>query len=264
VTKSTSERRASALRRCDRDDAGNSGRPGVVLEPAARTAHVALAVASGFGSIGGLATEAALLARLRAECERRVRSARFRRAIDRQQTAATAMLALLTRVNGDLYAGTASHEDYVTAAASLTAVVIVHGYAYAMHAGATAAYLARDGEIVSLTRDDVFDEVSRPLLVRALAVAPVLDVTISSAILAAGRCDRPGRTAFARCRRATRLTRKSRCERSGRTRAVARFEQEDAIPSDARGIAVRPWLPMPAIARFAAAIAFLTAAVFAH
>lgn len=223
-----------------------------------------LAVASGFGSIGGLATEAALLARLRAECERRVRSARFRRAIDRQQTAATAMLALLTRVNGDLYAGTASHEDYVTAAASLTAVVIVHGYAYAMHAGATAAYLARDGEIVSLTRDDVFDEVSRPLLVRALAVAPVLDVTISSAILAPGDAIvLVGRRLRDAAERRALLGNLDASD-PGEHVLVARFEQEDAIPSDARGIAVRPWLPMPAIARFAAAIAFLTAAVFAH
>jgi hypothetical protein len=223
-----------------------------------------LAVASGFGSIGGLATEAALLARLRAECDRRVRSARFRRAIERPQTAATAMLALLTRVNGDLYASTASHEDYVTAAASLTAVVIVQGYAYAVHAGATAAYLARDGEIVSLTRDDVFDERSRPLLVRALAVAPMLDVTTSSAILAPGDAIvLVGRRLRDAAERHALLGNLGASD-PGEHVLVARFEQDDAIPSDARGVAARPWLPMPAIARFAAAIAFLTAAVFAH
>jgi len=223
-----------------------------------------LAVAAGFGSIGGLATEAALLARLRTECERRVRSPRFRRAIERPQTAATAMLALLTRVNGDLYACTASHEDYVTAAASLTAIVIVHGYAYAMHAGATAAYLARDGEIVSLTRDDVFDERSRPLLVRALAVAPVLDVTISSAMLAPGDAIvLVGRRLRDAAERRALLGNLDASD-PGEHVLVARFEQDDAIPSDARGLAARPRLPMPAIARFAAAIAFLAAAVFAR
>ena len=62
------------------------------LSLAARAATWLLAVARGFGSIGGVATESALLARLRAECERRMRSARFRRAIDRPRRAATAML----------------------------------------------------------------------------------------------------------------------------------------------------------------------------
>jgi hypothetical protein len=223
-----------------------------------------LAVASGFGSIGGLATEGALLARLRAECERRVRSARFRRAIDRPQTAATAMLALLTRVNGDLYAGTASHEDYVTAAASLTAIVIVHGYAYAMHAGATAAYLVRDGETVSLTRDDVFDERSRPLLVRALAVAPVLDVTISSTALAPGDAIvLVGRRLRDAAERRALLGNLDASD-PGEHVLVARFAEDDATPSDTRGLTARSRLPMPEVARFAAAIAFLIAAVFAH
>jgi serine/threonine protein phosphatase PrpC len=223
-----------------------------------------LAVASGFGSIDGLATEAALLARLRAECERRVRSARFRRAIDRPQAAATAMLALLTRVNGDLYACTASHEDYVTAAASLTAVVIVHGYAYVMHAGATAAYLARDGAIVSLSRDDVFDERRRPLLVRALAVAPVLDVTISSAILAPGDAIvLVGRRLRDEVERRALLGNLDASD-PGEHVLIARFEQDDSVPADARGAPARQPVLMPAVARCAAAIAFLAAAVFAH
>jgi hypothetical protein len=45
---------------------------------------------------------------------------------------------------------------------------------------------------------------------------------------------------------------------------VARFAEDDATPSDARGLTARSRLPMPEVARFAAAIAFLIAAVFAH
>jgi len=219
-----------------------------------------LAIARGFGSIGGVATEAALLARLRAECERRARSARFRAAVDRPQTAATAMHGVLARVNGDLYACTASHEDYVTAAASLTAVVVVHGHAYVMHAGSTAAYLARQGEVMPLFRDDVFEERRGPLLVRAFAVAPVLDVTISSAMLAPGdalvllgrrmRGDAERRALIASLEAGD----------PGERVLVARFDQDDLAPSDACVAAPRRPLAR-ALARVAAAIAFVVAAV---
>lgn len=221
-----------------------------------------LAVARGFGSIGGLATEAALLARLRAECERRVRGARFRRAMDRPQTAATAMLAVLTRVNGDLHACTASHEDYVTAAASLTAVVIVQGYAYVLHAGATAAYLARDGDIVALSGDDVFDDRLRPLLARALVVAPVLDVTISSAMLAPGdsivllerrlRGDVERRALLANLDASD----------PGDHVLIARFERDEAAAIDAPLTPHHRARPGHALVGLAASIAFLIAIVF--
>jgi hypothetical protein len=219
-----------------------------------------LAIARGFGSVGGVATETALLARLRSECERRTRSARFRSAIDRPQAAATAMHSVLSRVNGDLYAGTASHEDYVTAAASLTAVVIVHGHAYVMHAGSTAAYLAREGEIVPLFRDDLFEERHGPLLVRAFAVAPVLDVTISSAMLA------PGDAIVLLARRA-----RGEAERRavlatldaadpGERVLIARFDHDDVAAVDA--YAAAPQRPLARVlARLAAAIASAVAAV---
>ncbi len=214
-----------------------------------------LAIARGFGSIGGVSTETALLARLRAECERRTRSARFRSAVDRPQAAATAMHGVLARVNGDLYAATASHEDYVTAAASLTAAVIAHGHAYVMHAGSTAAYLAREGEIMPLFRDDVFEERRGPLLVRAFAVAPVLDVTISSAMLA------PGDTIVLLGRRmrgdAERRAVLASLEAGdpGERALIARFERDDVTPRDACAGAPRP------PGRLAAAIGFLVAAV---
>ncbi|MBV8498657.1 MAG: hypothetical protein JO003_05335 [Candidatus Eremiobacteraeota bacterium] len=218
-----------------------------------------LAIVRGFGSIGGVATESAVLTRLRAECERRSRSARFRSAVDRPQAAATAMHGVLSRVNGDLYASTASHEDYVTAAASLTAVVIVHGHAYVMHAGSTAAYLARAGEIMPLFRDDVFEEQKGPLLVRAVAVAPVLDVTISSAMLAPGdaivllgrrmRGDADRRAVLASLDAGD----------PGERVLIARFDRDDVTAGDAHAASPRP--RGRAFARLAAAIASVVAAV---
>lgn len=143
-----------------------------------------LAIARGFGAVDGVAVERALLARLRAECERRMRSPRFRRAVDRPNAAATAILAALARVNADLYSRTASHEDHVTAAASMTAALIVHGRAYVVHAGGTAAYLAHEGEVVALSGDDAFDDAR--LLVRALGTTPSLDVAVASVTLEEG------------------------------------------------------------------------------
>jgi hypothetical protein len=145
-----------------------------------------LALARGFGRVDGLAIDRELLARLRAECERRLRGERFRRAVDRPQSAATAVLAALARVNSDLYARTAGHDDYVTAAASLTAALIVRGRAYVLHAGSTAAYLAHRGEVVALCGDDTFDDAPLPLLARALGTTPALDVAVSSVMLDEG------------------------------------------------------------------------------
>ena len=136
--------------------------------------------------MGGVATETALLARLRAECARRARGAAFRRAVGYPQSAATALLALLSRVNGDLYATTASHDDYVTAACSLTAVLVVAGRAYTIHAGATAAYLVRAGEMIALCADDVLDERLVPLLGRSFVASPALDVAVSTVELVEG------------------------------------------------------------------------------
>lgn len=160
------------------------GRASCLSLPLGPRAHL-LAVARGFGRIGGVPTEQAVLTRLRAECARRIRSSRFRHAIDRVQSAPTAILALLERVNGDLYAATASHDDYVTAGSSLTAVLVVAGRAYTMHAGATAAYLVRNGSIVALSADDAFGE-GAALLGRAFAAAPVLDAAVSSMELEEG------------------------------------------------------------------------------
>jgi hypothetical protein len=145
-----------------------------------------LAVTRGFGAIDGVPVERALLSRLRAECERRLRSERFRRAIDRPQAAATALLAALGRVNSHLHARTAGHDDYVTAAASLTAALIVRGRAYVMHAGGTAAYLAHRGDVIALSGDDTFDDASLPLLARSVGTTATLDLAVSSVTLDEG------------------------------------------------------------------------------
>lgn len=143
------------------------------------------AVARGFGLIDGAAAAPATLARVRGECERRLKGERFRRAVDRPQAAATAMLGVLSRVNGDIFSRSAAHDDYVTAGCSLTATLVVRGHAYVIHSGGTAAYLAHKGEVTSLTSEDAFESVT-PLLSRALGTASSLDVSVSSVAVDAG------------------------------------------------------------------------------
>jgi serine/threonine protein phosphatase PrpC len=123
---------------------------------------------------------------LRAECERRLRTERFRRAVDRVQAAPTAVLAALARVNGDLFARSASHADYVTAGCSITAALVVRGYACVIHTGGTAAYLAHNGQISVLTGDDSLGEASLELLGRAFGASSSLDVSVSRVSFEAG------------------------------------------------------------------------------
>jgi serine/threonine protein phosphatase PrpC len=144
------------------------------------------AVARGFGTVDGVATAPATLERLRAECERRLRTERFRRAVDRVQAAPTAVLGALSRVNGELFARSASHEDYVTAGCSITIALIVRGYACVIHTGGTAAYLAHQGEISVLTGDDTLSEATQELLGRALGASSSLDVSVASVTFDAG------------------------------------------------------------------------------
>ncbi len=144
------------------------------------------AVARGFGAVDGIAAAPATLARIRTECERRLKGERFRRAVDRPQAAATALLGVLSRVNGDLFSRTASHDDYVTAGCSLTAALLVRGHAYVVHTGGTAAYLAHRGDVSSLTADDTLEDAPATLLSRALGTAPTLDVAVSSVRVDAG------------------------------------------------------------------------------
>ncbi len=144
------------------------------------------AVARGFGAIDGAATAPAALARIRTEFDRRSKSERFRRALDRPQPAATAMLGVLSRVNADLFSRSAGHDDYVTAGCSLSAALVVRGRAYVMHSGGTAAYLAHGGDLRPLTRDDALEAGGFPVLARALGTSNSLDVSVSSIGVEAG------------------------------------------------------------------------------
>ncbi len=144
------------------------------------------AVARGFGTVDGMGAAPATLERLRAECERRLRTERFRRAVDRVPAAPTAVLGALARVNGDLFARSASHTDYVTAGCSITIAVIVRGNACVIHTGGTAAYLAHHGEVSVLTGDDTLSEATRELLGRALGASSSLDVSVASVTFDAG------------------------------------------------------------------------------
>ncbi len=224
-----------------------------------------LAVARGFGQVGGTPTESALLARLRAECQRRMRSPRFRRAIDRPQAAATALLAILARVNGALYASTASHDDYVTAASSLTAVLVVQRVAYVIHAGATAAYLARAGDVVPLCEDDAMDDRPVAVLARAFAVAPVLDVVVTNARLVPGDAIvLLGRRLASESERRTLFDRLEATE-PGEQILVARFEDDaSAVVAELPKVGALPAAILRILVRVAAASGFIVAAVLAH
>jgi serine/threonine protein phosphatase PrpC len=96
------------------------------------------------------------------------------------------MLGVLSRINGEIFARSASHDDYVTAGCSLSAILVVHGRAYVLHTGGTAAYLAHSGTLCALTRDDTLDEGALPLLARALGTSGTLDVSVSSVAVEAG------------------------------------------------------------------------------
>jgi hypothetical protein len=192
-----------------------------------------LAVSRGFGSIDGVPIERALLARLRHECERRSRGRRFRRAVDRPQAAAAAMLSVVARVNSDVHARTASHDDYVTAAASLTAVFAVRGSAYVLHSGTTAAYLIRAGRVTPLTDDDALHDGSAALLARSLGSAATLEMTVSNLrvgegdviVLVGRRIDRDPD--------ATRLLQYVESAGPSEHALLARFERDDAQDGEA-------------------------------
>jgi hypothetical protein len=48
------------------------------------------------------------------------------------------------------------------------------------HVGSTAAYLSRDGYVVSLTKNDTFEGDGLPVLTRAVGVAPTVEVAVCS------------------------------------------------------------------------------------
>jgi serine/threonine protein phosphatase PrpC len=144
------------------------------------------AVAHGFGRIEGEPVAPAALARLRADFERRARGNRLRRAQSRPKGVTGALVSALTLLNERIHERSASHEDYVTAGCSVTAALVLGDRAYLSHVGSTAAYLWRDGYIVSLTKTDTFDGEGIPVLTRAIGAASTLEVTVCSFALTPG------------------------------------------------------------------------------
>ncbi|HZV77833.1 MAG TPA: hypothetical protein VFF63_08765 [Candidatus Babeliales bacterium] len=223
-----------------------------------------LAAARGFGCAGGLAIESALLARLGAECRRRARSARFRRTIDRPQSAASSIIGMLSRISADLYACTASHEDYVVAAASLTAVLVVQRRAFVMQAGSTAAYLAHDGDLAVISGDDALDLPGTPVLFHAVGTGPLLDLAISSATLAPGDAivllDRRLRSPSER----QALLAQLEAADPGEHVLVARFEGDDSMQDQTGAASIRKPAKVSLLARAVAGLGFLLATVCIH
>lgn len=129
------------------------------------------AVASGFGYVGGEPIAHDVLERLEAETQRRIR---------RPRQLKTALTTAFSRVNEEVHARTASHDDYTTAACSATGVLLVENRACLVHAGCTGAYLARDGYVVSLTKNDAFEAEGVPVLTKALGLGPAIDVASCS------------------------------------------------------------------------------------
>lgn len=135
-------------------------------------------VAHGFGQVEGDAIAHVVLARLRSDFERRGRGDRLRKAQRRPKAITHALSSAFGRVNEEIHGRTASHDDYVTAGCSLTAALLIDDRAYLAHVGSSAAYLSRDGYVVSLTKNDAFDGSTLPVLVRAIGAAPSLEVSL--------------------------------------------------------------------------------------
>lgn len=163
-----------------------SGERGCCLSRQLAPESYLFAIATGFGRIGGERSASLALATLRHEFERRARSARWKRLCARPRSAASLLGAIVGRVNQELHSRSASHEDYVTAGASLTAVLLVRERAYLAHIGSTAAYLARGGSLVTLTKNDAFEGDRFPVLIRALGLTRTMDIAISAFALAPG------------------------------------------------------------------------------
>jgi hypothetical protein len=161
-------------------DVAISGDRGSCLTAELGVGTYLFAVAHGFGQVEGQAIAPAVLARLREDFERRARGDRLRRSQRRSRGIPTLLTTAFERVNDEVHARTASHEDYVTAGCSLTGVVLLDDRAYLAHVGSTAAYLARDGYVVSLTKNDAFECDGLPVLTRAVGVAPTVEVAVCS------------------------------------------------------------------------------------
>jgi serine/threonine protein phosphatase PrpC len=139
-----------------------------------------VAVAEGFGRIDGVPVANAALQRLRIAFERQRRTHRIARALCRRESAAALLSGAVARLNDEIYARGASHADFVSAGCSLTAVLIVRGYAIAAHLGATSASLTRDGRSRVLTPQHTVADLPIRLLTRALGAQSRCEASVST------------------------------------------------------------------------------------
>lgn len=183
------------------------------------------AVANGFGFVEGEPVAHNVLQRLRDEMQRRAR---------RPKNFKNALTTAFCRVNDEVHARTASHEDYITSACSATGVLLVGNRAFLAHAGSTGAYLARDGYVVSLTKNDTFDGEGEgvPVLTRALGIASTIDVAACSFTLNDGDTlvltGRRLREAEERRRLADALTYGTDAGSDGEQMLIVRFAPDEA------------------------------------
>lgn len=151
----------------------------------------AYAVCDGFGSIDNVPVEELALRAIFDVLQSKARSPRFTLQLQRPKAVSSMLVSAFSRVNGQLYSRSASHDDYVTCGASLTLVLLCGERAYLAHLGNTAAYLSRGGYMIALTKDDscAFDlPVGRavavsahpPVLTRALGSAPHVELSVCS------------------------------------------------------------------------------------
>lgn len=144
-----------------------------------------LAVADGFGRPQGATASALIL-----EAVREIVRRDLKRAIPPRSLTATDVRQLLVRAfchaNERLLHVSGGSSDYVAAASTCTAILIVSSEAFIAHVGDSRAYLLRRGELVQLTSDEAFvpdlvasrsgtpqlarHKAARPLLTRALGL----------------------------------------------------------------------------------------------
>jgi len=164
-----------------------SGDRGSILSRQLAVGTYFFAVASGFGSVDGDPAPARTLQRLGEELARRGRHDRFRRFCAKPKRVGRVLASAVSAVNAYVHGRSASHADYVTAACSLTAALVVENRAYLLHAGSTQGYLARGGALVVLTQREAFDgDAGLPVLVNALGMAPEMRLSISTFTLQKG------------------------------------------------------------------------------
>ncbi|HEY5257949.1 MAG TPA: hypothetical protein VIJ12_06155 [Candidatus Baltobacteraceae bacterium] len=206
------------------------GDPAVSVRVRLGDATDVFAVASGFGAIDGEPAARATLKRLRGECERRGRAERFHRTLRRQQSAIGSLLAIVAHVNAELFARSASHDDYVTAGSSLTIVLRHRRRAYVAHAGGTAAYLSRAGYVVALTQDDAIED--GRILSRSIGTQSQIDASVCTFTFVDGDvlalCTRRLRDEDGRRRLATRLLDTAAGSAGDECASIVRFSADDA------------------------------------